>query len=66
MPWTKDDYPDSMKNLMAEVRNKAIDIANALMEDGYEEDRAIPIAISQAEKWAENHGKQVKKKSATN
>jgi uncharacterized protein YdaT len=65
MPWTKDDYPVSMKNLMAEVRYKAIDIANALLEDGYEEDRAIPIAIAKAEEWAENRGKQVKKKRAS-
>ncbi len=35
MPWTDDDYPTSMKNLTAEVRRKAIDIANALLDDGY-------------------------------
>lgn len=33
MPWTKSDYPDSMKNLPLQVRNKAIDIANALLEE---------------------------------
>ncbi|TMW70446.1 DUF2188 domain-containing protein [Alteribacter natronophilus] len=48
MPWTKNDYPDSMKNLDKEVRDKAIEIANSLLEDGYEEGRAIPIAIDQA------------------
>ena len=31
-----------------------IDIANALLNDGYTDDRAIPIATSQAEKWLEN------------
>ncbi|GHC40433.1 DUF2188 domain-containing protein [Pediococcus acidilactici] len=51
MPWTKKDYPSSMKNLKERVRNKAIEIANALLQEGYDEDRAIPIAISQAEKW---------------
>jgi len=55
MPWTKTDYPNSMKNLDERVRNKAIEIANALLEDNYEEGRAIPIAISQAKTWAENH-----------
>lgn len=65
MPWTKDDYPPSMKNLMADVRNKAIEIANALLEDGYEEGRAIAIATAQAEEWAGNRGKQVKKKRAS-
>lgn len=64
MPWTKKDYPVSMKNLMAETREKAIEIANTLLEKGYEEGRAIAIATSTAEEWAENRGKQVKKKSA--
>lgn len=54
MPWTTKDYPASMKNLEETTRNKAIEIANALLEDGYEEGRAIPIAISQAKKWAES------------
>lgn len=52
MPWTKSDYPDSMKNLTAKTRNKAIDIANTLLDEGYEEGRAIAIGISTAEKWA--------------
>lgn len=50
MPWTKNDYPVSMKNLSKDIRNKAIEIANALLEEGYEEGRAISIGISQAEK----------------
>ena len=50
MPWNKNDYPDSMKNLDEEVRKKAIEIANALLEDDYEEGRAISIATSQARK----------------
>lgn len=54
LPWTKQDYPASMKNLPAKTREKAIEIANALLDDGYEEGRAIPIAVSQAEKWADN------------
>lgn len=55
MPWDANDYPDSMKNLDKKVRNKAIEIANALLEDGYEEGRAISIGISQAKKWADKH-----------
>ncbi|MGG4490527.1 DUF2188 domain-containing protein [Metabacillus idriensis] len=54
MPWTKQDYPSSMKNLPGKTREKAIEIGNALLDDGYEEGRAIPIAVSQAEKWADN------------
>ncbi|GGD48707.1 DUF2188 domain-containing protein [Paenibacillus nasutitermitis] len=62
MPWTKDDYPDSLKNFMAPVREKAVEIANALLKDGYEEGRAISIATAQAKEWAEDHHKQVRKK----
>ena len=54
MPWTKSDYPDSMKNLNEYTRLKAIDIADAMVEDGYEEKRAIPIAINQAKEWYED------------
>ncbi|MFP4697498.1 MAG: DUF2188 domain-containing protein [Eubacteriales bacterium] len=56
MPWTQKDYPDSMKNLEEPVRNKAIEISNSLIENGYDDDRAIPIAISQAKEWYENRG----------
>ncbi|WP_026562004.1 DUF2188 domain-containing protein [Bacillus sp. J37] len=48
MPWNKSDYPPSMKNLTESTRTKAIEIANALLEEGYEEGRAISIAISKA------------------
>lgn len=65
MPWTEKDYPVSLKNLTAEVRRKAIEIANALLEEGNEEGRAIAIATAKAEAWAENRHKQVKKKEET-
>lgn len=29
MPWNKEDYPDSLKNFTAPVRNKAIATAQA-------------------------------------
>ncbi|WP_040212630.1 DUF2188 domain-containing protein [Clostridium polynesiense] len=54
MPWNKNDYPSSMKNLPEDQREKAIEIANALLSDGYEDGRAIPIAISTSESWAKN------------
>lgn len=53
MPWSKNDYPESMKNLSDDVRNKAIEIANALLDEGYDEGRAISIGISQARKYIE-------------
>lgn len=45
------DYPPSLKNFDPLLRKKTIDIANALLENGYKDNRAIPIAISQAEEW---------------
>ncbi|ULL18328.1 DUF2188 domain-containing protein [Paenibacillus sp. H1-7] len=55
MPWRKNDYPVSMKNLEPRVRNKAIEIANALLEEGYEEGRAIAIATAKAKEWNDDH-----------
>ncbi|UOQ84108.1 DUF2188 domain-containing protein [Gracilibacillus salinarum] len=54
MPWDTSDYPSSLKNLDTPVRKKAIDIANAMLNEGYPEDRAIPIATEQAKEWYEN------------
>ncbi len=39
-----------MKNLDENIREKAIQIANSLVEDGMEEGKAIAVAISQAKK----------------
>jgi uncharacterized protein YdaT len=59
MPWTKINYPDSMKNLPEGVRNKAIEIGNAIMEEGkMDEGIAIATAISRAKDWAAEHGKK--------
>jgi uncharacterized protein YdaT len=44
-----------MRNLDAEVRGKAIEIANALLGEGMEEGMAIRVAIAKAKEWAENH-----------
>lgn len=54
MPWNMQDYPDSLKNFEPLLRNKIIDIANALEESGYEDDRAIPIAINEGKDWYNN------------
>jgi len=51
MPWTGSRYPRSMTNLPDGVRRKAIAIANALLEEGYDDGRAIRIAIAQAKRW---------------
>lgn len=53
MPWTVESYPAAMKNLPPFVREKAILIANALLEAGHPEDQSIRIAIARAKGWAE-------------
>ncbi|MFC7061921.1 DUF2188 domain-containing protein [Halobacillus seohaensis] len=57
MPWDMDDYPSSLKNLDTTVRKKAIEIANAMIDEGYDEGRAIPIATEQAKEWHEKASK---------
>ena len=52
MPWTESDFPASMRHLSAVTRAKAIDIANALLDEGMDEGRAIRIAMARAEQWA--------------
>jgi uncharacterized protein YdaT len=66
MPWTKKDYPDAMKNLPAEVREKSIEIANALLDErDMNEGLAIATAISRAKDWAANRGKDFETRSDT-
>ena len=55
MPWNESWYPVSMRNLEPAVRAKAIEIANALLEEGMEEGKAIRIAIAKAKEWGERH-----------
>ena len=58
MPWTTDNYPDSMKNLPKDVRDKAVEIANALLEERkMEEGIAIATAITRAKEWTANRNK---------
>ena len=53
MPWDETYYPPSMRNLPPDVRSKAIAIANAPLEEGYDEGKAIRIAIAKAKEWAQ-------------
>ncbi len=57
MPWSNNRYPDSMKNLPPLARTKAVEIANALLDEGYDEGRCIRIAITRAKRWAQARGK---------
>lgn len=55
MPWTADRYPVSMRRLPPLVRLKAIEIANALLDEGHDEGQAIRIGIAKAKEWALRH-----------
>lgn len=52
MPWTLQRYPPAMQHLPPEVRLKAIEIANAMLDEGCDEGMAIRVAIATAKKWA--------------
>jgi uncharacterized protein YdaT len=51
-----DHYPAAMRTLSPLVRAKAIEIANALLEEGHEEEMVIRVAIAKAKEWAERRG----------
>lgn len=55
MPWNAFRYPPSMQNLPPPVREKAIEVANALLEQGCEEGKAIRVGIATARKWWRHH-----------
>lgn len=60
MTYTKQNFPRAMKNLNPEIREKAIDILNALVDEKQQElDMAIPTAISRAKDWLANRNKVV-------
>lgn len=60
MPWDMNDFPSAFKNFDPLLRKKAIDISNALLDNDYPEDKAIPIAISQAKEWFSDASKDEK------
>lgn len=56
MPWHDLNYPQAMNRLPPPVRQKAIEIANALLHEGCKEVTAIRIALAKAKEWAIHHG----------
>lgn len=55
MPWYSGDYPPSYKNQPKEIREKAVEIANALLQDGAEEGVAIATGLKQARELLTSH-----------
>jgi len=60
MPWNKTYFPTSMRHLSEMARDKAIEIANALLAQGMDEGKAIRIAIAKSKEWAQQHGLPVR------
>jgi len=56
MPWSEERYPPAMEHLAPIVRAKAIEIANALLNEGHDDGFAIRVAIARAKEWAERRG----------
>lgn len=53
MPWYNGDYPPSYKNQPQYLREKAVEIANALLKDGVEEGIAIATGLKKAREFFE-------------
>jgi uncharacterized protein YdaT len=61
MPWDSKNYPRSLKNFTPEVRDKAVEIANALLAEGnMNEGIIIATATSRAKDWAANREIEVR------
>jgi uncharacterized protein YdaT len=52
MPWSETAYPIAMQHLLPEVRAKAIEIANALVREGWEDSDAIRAGLEHAKQWS--------------
>jgi len=51
MPWYNGDYPPSYKNQPGHLREKAVEIANALLGEGVEEGIAIATGLKRAREF---------------
>ncbi|WP_181369469.1 hypothetical protein [Flavobacterium album] len=54
MPWYNGDYPPSYKNQPVPLREKAVEIANALLKEGVEEGIAIATGLKRAREYFED------------
>jgi len=58
MPWHYGDYPPSYKNQPVKLRDKAVEIANALLEEGMDEGIAIATGLKRAREHFKNEGRK--------
>jgi uncharacterized protein YdaT len=66
MPWFNGDYPPSYKNQPVKLRNKAVEIANALLAEGAEEGVAIATGLKRAREYFTLKKKKAGNRAATN
>jgi uncharacterized protein YdaT len=55
MPWYNGDYPPSYKNQPADIRAKAVEIANELLLHGSDEGVAIATGLKRAREFFQNN-----------
>lgn len=63
MPWNNGDYPQSYKNQPEKLRQKAVEIANALLEEGIEDGIAIATGLKRAREYFKKKEKERGKKN---
>lgn len=56
MPWSEANYSPAMEHLPPVVREKASEIANALLSEGDDEGFCIPVGIARARERARRRG----------
>lgn len=61
MPWYNGDYPPSYKNQPMKIREKAVEIANTLLEEGADEGVAIATGLKKAREFFKKKSKRSKK-----
>jgi uncharacterized protein YdaT len=54
MAWSEINYPEPMRKLQDDVRKRAVDIANKLVEEGMNEELAVTTAMQRAEAWTDH------------
>ena len=58
MPWYNGDYPPSYKNQPVWLREKAVEIANKLLEEGMEEGIAIATGLKKAREYFDKESQE--------
>jgi uncharacterized protein YdaT len=66
MPWYNGDYPPSYKNLPIDIREKAVDIANAILEESGDEGLAIATGVKRAKEMLKKDKSDSSKSSDQN